>query len=466
MALTPITGEIQAQPLNDNFSYLGERIDNLAIYNVKDYDAVGDGITDDTTAIKAAIAALPAYGGIIFFPTGKYLISSKLNIGDGNIVGGTIAWSTTRQIQLIGSGAGIGNTTMTAGTEIIWGGAAGGTMIQFNGMYAGKLVNMRINENNLADCGLSLIGTFNSTFDYLSICNPRVNPSPGAIASLMIDGYNNWNQFAHVHVTAQNSGTSAVMVGITDLMGQSSNVFIDCYFNYAGDVAASYGLYLGFADNNSFYEVYTQQTGLNASGWGLYFAQCSGANAWAPGENSFYSCSIMAAPGRSIGGISGTAGNWFYSYSTGDGETIPILDNLHAITYDGKIYDSGLQRRTIRQIVNAKSASADSTSSLTPVLLTGMTETLTTKASKLKITFTGSCSKTTAGAATALLYVDSGAIAESPRSWGATGYATPVSISAIVDVAAGSHTVEIKWYSSDANNATCDYRELIVEELY
>ena len=45
--------------------------------NVKDpaYGAVGDGQTDDTAAIQAAINATPA-GGVCFFPAGTYLVSS------------------------------------------------------------------------------------------------------------------------------------------------------------------------------------------------------------------------------------------------------------------------------------------------------------------------------------------------------------------------------------------------------
>ncbi|MGW8177600.1 MAG: glycosyl hydrolase family 28-related protein, partial [bacterium] len=54
-------------------------------YNVKDpaYGAEGDGSTDDTAAIQAAIdAATAASGGIIFFPPGTYLITDTLDVDD------------------------------------------------------------------------------------------------------------------------------------------------------------------------------------------------------------------------------------------------------------------------------------------------------------------------------------------------------------------------------------------------
>jgi hypothetical protein len=59
-----------------------------AVYNVKDYGAKGDGVTDDDAAVQAAItAANAANGGIIYFPAGTYLISGQIRIPDdgGNI---------------------------------------------------------------------------------------------------------------------------------------------------------------------------------------------------------------------------------------------------------------------------------------------------------------------------------------------------------------------------------------------
>lgn len=42
-------------------------------FNVKDFGAVGDGVSDDSNAIQAALnAVLPAVGGTVFFPDGKY----------------------------------------------------------------------------------------------------------------------------------------------------------------------------------------------------------------------------------------------------------------------------------------------------------------------------------------------------------------------------------------------------------
>jgi hypothetical protein len=46
--------------------------------SVKDFGAVGDGVTNDTAAIQAAIdAAEDAGGGAVYFPTGEYLVSAS-----------------------------------------------------------------------------------------------------------------------------------------------------------------------------------------------------------------------------------------------------------------------------------------------------------------------------------------------------------------------------------------------------
>lgn len=44
-------------------------------YNVRQYGATGDGQTDDTAAIQAAMNAVPASGGTIIFPSGTYIVA-------------------------------------------------------------------------------------------------------------------------------------------------------------------------------------------------------------------------------------------------------------------------------------------------------------------------------------------------------------------------------------------------------
>jgi hypothetical protein len=69
---------------------------NADVFNVKDFGAVGDGSTDDSSAIQNAINAATATvsGGCIYFPAGKYKINSTVTAttsvdisfkGDGDV---------------------------------------------------------------------------------------------------------------------------------------------------------------------------------------------------------------------------------------------------------------------------------------------------------------------------------------------------------------------------------------------
>jgi hypothetical protein len=75
------------------------------LFNVLDFGATGDGVTDDTAAIQAALDACGTSGGIVYFPAGTYIITAPLLIPAGSI---TIRGADKSRTQ-------IRKTTNTAG---------------------------------------------------------------------------------------------------------------------------------------------------------------------------------------------------------------------------------------------------------------------------------------------------------------------------------------------------------------
>lgn len=70
---------------------------NLTI-NVKDYGALGNG-SDDTTAIQAAVSALPANYGILYFPAGNYVFNTA--------TAGLVTFTGHSNTTICGDGVGV-----------------------------------------------------------------------------------------------------------------------------------------------------------------------------------------------------------------------------------------------------------------------------------------------------------------------------------------------------------------------
>jgi len=119
------------------------------MFNVKNspYNAVGDGVADDSTAIQTAMnAAVNADGGIVYFPSGTYLIETGLSMpaGEGTVTylgessTGSILKQGTSGITLLSTGGDNSNlflgltftaTASNTGTLVSVGGGSRATFI-------------------------------------------------------------------------------------------------------------------------------------------------------------------------------------------------------------------------------------------------------------------------------------------------------------------------------------------------
>jgi hypothetical protein len=123
--------------------------------NVQDFGAKGDGITDDTAAIQAALNALKDTTNnpwsSLYFPAGTYRITQELTT------------DRTEHNDYLGAQL-IGEDPTT--TKILWDGAAGGTMLHWDAWYD-KVSRLTFDGNSNAEWGIVRAGSF-STYSELS----------------------------------------------------------------------------------------------------------------------------------------------------------------------------------------------------------------------------------------------------------------------------------------------------------
>lgn len=94
-------GSLSGLAANATLDQVVQTVDGLdlsgGVINVLNYGAVGDGTTDDTAAVEAAIDALPDTGGSLFFPAGTYLSRRPYFLSSNTTVFGVGANSVVKR---------------------------------------------------------------------------------------------------------------------------------------------------------------------------------------------------------------------------------------------------------------------------------------------------------------------------------------------------------------------------------
>jgi hypothetical protein len=153
--------------------------------NVRDFGAVGDGVTDDTAAIQAAINSLGSLGGMVFVPSSmRCLVNANITLNakcsligtSNNLPGSNTDVLAKGSCLLLSSSASIKmqQATEVNGLTILRQGlTAGLTSAQIASTFLGDAIQI---EN--LDCAVrnsTIIGFFNAIINYAPFSATRLN---------------------------------------------------------------------------------------------------------------------------------------------------------------------------------------------------------------------------------------------------------------------------------------------------
>jgi len=131
------------------------------VYNVLDYGAARDGVSDDSAAINAAVAAAKAAGGgTVLLPMGTYLISSQIAVTDAD------------DVCIDGSGS-----TILAGASM------SGAMFAVNSSANFTVKDVSLDGDNLAQWGFDFKGCSGLVIDNVEIYDIEEQAGSGNYAA-------------------------------------------------------------------------------------------------------------------------------------------------------------------------------------------------------------------------------------------------------------------------------------------
>lgn len=237
-------------------------IDGLPFFSVGDYGAVGDGTTDDTAAIQAAIdAAEAAGGGEVKLLGNTYLISSTLNINESNV---SLRGEGDTWVQ-----QGHPNIRAQAATRILWDAtASASTMVKFETLAGeqnkvrGGISNLMIDGNEVATVGLNIHTWRGAVFDrvtcfactqdqfLLSVTNSVLSSGPADVQAC--EFYNCFaSTFGGSGWFLTNTANGFRLTGGT--ANNSGNTSFNQFYTCKAQMSMGVGFVLENTDNNYFF---------------------------------------------------------------------------------------------------------------------------------------------------------------------------------------------------------------------
>ena len=245
----------------------------VEVYNVKDYGAKGDGVTDDTSAIQAAIDSIPTVadgptglstGGVCVLPEGEYLISAKLTVpslvslqGEGKVRITTSTSGLARMIE-VDSTIADGNRYGTISDIFL-----DGNSLAAIGLYVGLSVQRsyrRIAVENCADVACVVSAGQNNEFHS---CDFEGNGTAGGTYSggLRLNWGAGSNLFSRCELSSNLPYQVTIIENSTDTdagwnqfggNGPSGNLFVRCIFERPDDASGTNQIYQRAGRYNTF----------------------------------------------------------------------------------------------------------------------------------------------------------------------------------------------------------------------
>lgn len=251
--------------------------------NVKAFGAAGNGTTDDTAAITAALAAVPSNGGVVYFPAGNYLITSGLK-------------ATVNGTRMVGDGW---------GSRIQYDGSVVATAVSATGNIRLFMSDLRISQLNASHLGTAV---------------DLSNTNSGVVERLLIDG----------------GGASGVapLTGISLAAATCHYVVVrDCRINYGGAGAKGVNISAA-AHSNTVQDCHMVPQGDDVNSSGVYINGTHSILLIRP--------DIEAAAGNGIFMDTGANGNTVvHGYCDSNNINLKITSGVIALTVLGGTYENG-----------------------------------------------------------------------------------------------------------------------------